>query len=95
MKNSLVYVSYRDRKALALGVKAVYNSPISDEAEAHFEGFSPQVGRALLIDRQESASQLAENYPNVWLPGRNPSGGSNRPELIYIISLTPSMGDNV
>lgn len=40
MRNSLAYVSYKDRKAVALDLKAVYNSPTSEEAEAHLEEFA-------------------------------------------------------
>lgn len=40
MRNSLAYVSYKDRKAVALDLKAVYNSATSEEAEARLEEFS-------------------------------------------------------
>ena len=40
MRNSLAYVSYKDRKAVALDLKAVYNSPTSEEAEAQLEEFA-------------------------------------------------------
>jgi len=40
MRNSLCYVSYKDRKEVALDLKAVYNSATVDEAEAHLEEFA-------------------------------------------------------
>ena len=40
MRNSLAYVSYKDRKGVAADLKAVYNSATSDEAEAHLQEFS-------------------------------------------------------
>lgn len=40
MRNSLAYVSYKDRKAVALDLKAVYNSATVEEAEARLEEFS-------------------------------------------------------
>jgi|SRR5215213_5211455 len=40
MRNSLAYVSYKDRKGVTTDLKAVYNSVTSDEAEAHLEEFA-------------------------------------------------------
>jgi putative transposase len=39
MRNSLAYVSYKDRKAVALDLKAVYNSATEDEAASRLEEF--------------------------------------------------------
>ena len=40
MRNSLAYVSYKDRKCVALDLKAVYNSATAEEAEACLEEFA-------------------------------------------------------
>jgi putative transposase len=40
MRNSLAYVSYKDRKDVAADLKSVYNSATSDEAEARLEEFA-------------------------------------------------------
>jgi putative transposase len=40
MRNSLAYVCYKDRKAVAMDLKAVYNSATSDEAETCLEEFA-------------------------------------------------------
>jgi putative transposase len=40
MRNSLAYVSYRDRKVVAADLKAVYNSATIEEAEAHLQEFA-------------------------------------------------------
>lgn len=40
MRISFAYVSYKDRKGVALDLKAVYNSVTSEEAEVHFEEFA-------------------------------------------------------
>ena len=40
MRNSLCYVSYKDRKEVVLDLKAVYNSATVDEAEARLEEFA-------------------------------------------------------
>jgi putative transposase len=40
MRNSLAYVSYKDRKGVAADLKAVYNSATVEEAEAHLQEFS-------------------------------------------------------
>ena len=53
MRNSLWYVSYKDRKAVALDLKAVYKSATVEEAETHLEEFSkkwesryPMIGKS-------------------------------------------------
>jgi putative transposase len=40
MRNSLAYVSYKDRKGVAADLKAVYNSATEDEAAARLEEFA-------------------------------------------------------
>ena len=40
MRNSLAYVSYKDRKAVAADLKAIYHSATAEEAEAHLEEFA-------------------------------------------------------
>jgi putative transposase len=40
MRNSLAYVSYKDRKGVATDLKAVYNSASAEEAETHHEEFA-------------------------------------------------------
>jgi putative transposase len=40
MRNSLCYVSYKDRKGVATDLKAVYNSATDEEAETHLEEFA-------------------------------------------------------
>ena len=40
MRNSLAYVSYKDRKEVALDLKAVYKSATSEEAETRLEEFA-------------------------------------------------------
>lgn len=40
MRNSLAYVSYKDRKAVAADLKMVYRSATSEEAEVHLEEFA-------------------------------------------------------
>lgn len=39
MRNSMAYVSYKDRKSVAQDLRAVYGSASSEEAEAHLEEF--------------------------------------------------------
>ncbi len=53
MRNSLAYVSYKDRKAVAQDLKAVYRSASSEEAETHLEEFGskwdvryPMIGKS-------------------------------------------------
>jgi putative transposase len=40
MRNSLAYVSYKVRKAVAADLKAIYHAATAEEAEAHLEEFS-------------------------------------------------------
>ncbi len=40
MRNSLAYVSYKDRKGVATDLKSVYKAASADEAEACLEDFS-------------------------------------------------------
>jgi putative transposase len=40
MRNSLAYVSYKDRKAVATDLKTVYHSATAGEAESHLEEFA-------------------------------------------------------
>ena len=67
----MAYVSYKDRKSVALDLKAVYRSATSEEAEARLEEFGSKVGRALPDDREIVASQLGADHADVRLPGRN------------------------
>ena len=53
MRNSMAYVSYKDRKCVAQDLKAVYGSASSEEAEAHLEEFGskwdvryPMIGKS-------------------------------------------------
>ncbi len=53
MSNSLWYVSYKDRKAVALDLKAVYNWASADETETHLKEFGskgdvryPMIGKS-------------------------------------------------
>ena len=40
MRNSLAYVSYKDRKAVAADLKAIYHAATAEEAESHLEEFA-------------------------------------------------------
>lgn len=40
MRNSLAYVSYKDRKAVAADLKAIYDAATAEEAETHLEEFA-------------------------------------------------------
>lgn len=40
LRNSLAYVSYKDRKAVAADLKSVYRSATAEEAADHLEGFA-------------------------------------------------------
>ena len=44
MRNSLNYVSYKDRKAVSAGLKRIYTSITSDEAERELSSFSAKWG---------------------------------------------------
>jgi Transposase and inactivated derivatives len=61
VRNSLKYVSYKDRKALAADLKKIYTSITNDEAERELEAFAAK------WDSKYGAisAQWRRNWPNI------------------------------
>lgn len=70
VRNSLNYVSYKKRQAVADGLKRIYQSPTAQEAEQRLTEFEDKAGR-LSHHRPDLAAKLGSNHPVLRLSARD------------------------
>jgi putative transposase len=76
MRHSLAFVGYKERKAVATGLKAIYQSATVQEAAQRLEEFEAQWDDRYPLIGQSCwsilAAQLGAAEPDVWLSRRDP-----------------------
>jgi len=74
VRGSLRFVSWKERKAVARDLRAIYRAPSLEAAETALEAFSERWDEALPRDQPEVAGELGEPDPVLRLSARDPQG---------------------
>jgi len=72
IRNSLTYISYKDRKAIVSDLKPIYTAITEDEALFALELFGEKWNSRISADCQILAIQLAAHQSDVRFAERNP-----------------------
>ena len=70
IRNSLAFVSWKDRKAILPAIKAIYRAENAEAALAAARGVRGRMGQALSGDRPGLAPRLGARHPVLRLPAR-------------------------
>lgn len=73
VRNSLAFVSYKDRKEVACDLKLIYRGVNEAASRSQIGGVLQKVGHALSIDSKILARELVENRPDVQSATRDSS----------------------